>query len=70
MFVNPLKTKLSFDLTLGSPGGGGGEAGGGQGGGRVVPAALYTAASGARFVKWCGLLINVDNLEVQGDYTR
>lgn len=36
----------------------------------LVPASLHRAASGAAFVKWCGLLINVASLEVQGDYTR
>lgn len=25
---------------------------------------------GSTFVKWCGLLINTDSLELQGDYTR
>ncbi|GAB4814869.1 hypothetical protein N2152v2_001915 [Parachlorella kessleri] len=58
--VNPHKTKLSFELSVGSstrpP--------------RLLPAALHRAASGAAFIKWCGLLVNVANLEVQGDYTR
>lgn len=36
----------------------------------LVPASLHRAASGAAFVKWCGLLIDVASLEVQGDYTR
>jgi hypothetical protein len=31
---------------------------------------LCCAADGATFVKWCGLLLNMFSLEVQGDYTR
>jgi hypothetical protein len=69
--VNPHKTKLSFDLAQGA---GGASAGTGLSSAgataAVVPATLHRAASGAAFVKWCGLLINIANLEVQGDYTR
>ncbi|KAL4423217.1 hypothetical protein ABPG77_000009 [Micractinium sp. CCAP 211/92] len=36
----------------------------------VVPATVWRSADGATFVKWCGLLINVATLELQGDYTR
>ena len=28
------------------------------------------AGDGSTFVKWCGLLINTQNLELQADYTR
>ena len=30
----------------------------------------YVAEDGSTFVKWCGLLINTSNLELQADYTR
>ena len=76
MFVNPSKTKLSFDLACRTETGAAACTSSGGGGAPaapaavVVPAALDRASSGAAFVKWCGLLINVDNLEVQGDYTR
>ncbi len=30
----------------------------------------YLAGDGSTFVKWCGLLINISNLELQADYTR
>ncbi len=36
----------------------------------VVPATVWRSADEATFVKWCGLLINVATLELQGDYTR
>lgn len=28
------------------------------------------AGDGATFIKWCGLLLNTETLELQGDYTR
>lgn len=31
---------------------------------------LASVGCGATFVKWCGLLLNTDTLELQGDYTR
>ena len=31
---------------------------------------MYTDGAGSTFVKWCGLLINTSNLELQADYTR
>lgn len=31
---------------------------------------LYKQANGRAFIKWCGLLINCSNLELQADYTR
>ena len=53
--MNPAKTKLSFDMRIG---------------GTVLPRNIYTAEDGQEFLKWCGLLINVRTLELQGDYTR
>lgn len=54
--VNPAKTKLSFPLPL---------ADGGH-----LPPLVFETPTGAQFIKWCGLLVNVHNLEIQGDYTR
>ena len=31
---------------------------------------VYQDGAGSCFVKWCGLLINTSNLELQADYTR
>ena len=31
---------------------------------------VYRDGAGSCFVKWCGLLINTCNLELQADYTR
>ena len=31
---------------------------------------VYQDGAGSCFVKWCGLLINTRNLELQADYTR
>ncbi len=53
--MNPAKTKLSFEMRVG---------------GSVLPRNTYTARDGQEFLKWCGLLINVRTLELQGDYTR
>jgi telomerase reverse transcriptase len=54
--VNPEKSKLSFPLTMGD--------------GRRVEPGWWDAGDGRRFIKWCGLLVNVESLEIQGDYTR
>ena len=53
--MNPAKTKLSFDMRVG---------------GEALPRNTYAARDGQEFLKWCGLLINVRTLELQGDYTR
>ena len=64
--INPAKTRLNFPLgsppspqgsSLGTP---------------PVPLGgnLWIAGDGASFVKWCGLLVNAQSLEVQADYTR
>ena len=36
----------------------------------MVQKGAYLAGDGSTFVKWCGLLINTQNLELQADYTR
>ena len=55
MQMNPAKTKLSFEMNMG---------------GSVLPRNIHTAKDGQEFLNWCGLLINVHTLELQGDYTR
>ena len=54
--INPEKTKLSFPLPLPD--------------GQEAAPRTVRVENGAEFVQWCGLLINVDTLEVQADYTR
>ena len=72
--VNPDKTKLSFQLTLSASGAGNGGAGAAgvpaEFGISVIQPSVYTSGDGSQFVKWCGLLLNVESLEIQGDYTR
>lgn len=53
--MNPAKTKVSFDMRIGDG---------------ILPRNTYTAKDGQEFLKWCGLLINVNTLELQGDYIR
>ena len=48
--VNATKTRLSFDMVVG---------------GAVLPRNEYVTPNGARFIKWCGLLINDATLNVQ-----
>lgn len=52
--VNPAKTKANFHVQ-----GAGGEGCGAWG------QNLYVGADGARWVRWCGLMVNVRTLEVQ-----
>lgn len=40
------------------------------GGSSPVPASVYIDASGQRFMRWCGLLMACDTLELQADYSR
>ncbi len=72
--VNPAKTKLSFQLkiknTADGEGGGSGASGGVQVNVRVIEPSVYTSSEGSTFVKWCGLLLNTNTLELMGDYTR
>ena len=53
--TNPAKTQLSFALEHASI---------------KLARHLHLAAEGSEWVKWCGLLVNVTNLEIQADYTR
>lgn len=50
MSVNVSKTRLSFDMSIG---------------GEAVPRHQYMAPNGEAFIKWCGLLINSNTLNVQ-----
>ena len=53
--MNPVKTKVSFDMSTG---------------GQALPRNTYVARNGQEYLKWCGLLVNVRTLELQADYTR
>ena len=53
--ANRKKTAVSFPMEMG---------------GEVVEGCAYSEGDGARFMKWAGLLINLDTMEVQADYTR
>ncbi|KAH7621700.1 putative Telomerase reverse transcriptase [Nannochloris sp. 'desiccata'] len=74
--VNPDKTKLSFQLKIKNTRCGGSDITGGGGGGMnaalnaVVEPSVYTSSDGSTYVKWCGLLLNTNTLEIMGDYTR
>ena len=64
--INPAKTRLNFPL--GSPPS---PQGSSLGTPPVPPGGnLWVAGDSASFVKWCGLLVNAQSLEVQADYTR
>ena len=65
--INPDKTKLSFPLIVPSSSGAGNDAQAHAT--RTISPDLFISGGG-RFIKWCGLLLNVDSLEIQGDYTR
>ncbi len=39
-------------------------------GGSPVQASVYVDGGGKRFMRWCGLLLACDTLEVQADYSR
>ncbi|KAL3137379.1 hypothetical protein ABBQ32_006906 [Trebouxia sp. C0010 RCD-2024] len=54
--VNPSKTRLSFQMVTSS--------------GASLQKGVYRDGAGSSFIKWCGLLINTSNLELQADYTR
>ena len=75
IFINPSKTKLSFPLRLPATtttGTGTGTAAITANKNTTVVAGpdVFVSGDGSRFVKWCGLLINADTLEIQADYTR
>ena len=50
MSINISKTRLSFDMGIG---------------GKAGPRNEYVEPSGAAFIKWCGLLLNTETLNVQ-----
>lgn len=53
--ANRLKTAVSFDAILG---------------GSTLNMNVYRTQDGACYIRWSGLLINCNTLEVQADYTR
>ena len=53
--VSVAKTCLNFDAWVA---------------GKRLPRNEHAAPCGARYVRWCGLLLNSDTLELQADYTR
>ena len=55
--VNPLKTQTTVPLEYPRIG-------------LSIQPDLVTEADGTRFIKWCGLLIDVQTLELRADYTR
>ncbi len=55
--VNPLKTQTTVPLEYPHLG-------------LSIQPDLVTEADGTRFIKWCGLLIDVQTLELRADYTR
>lgn len=57
IIVNPLKTQTTVPLEYPRIG-------------LSIQPDLVTEADGARFIKWCGLLIDVRTLELRADYTR
>ena len=54
--INPSKTRLSFRMQTPE--------------GLCLPAATFRDGAGCSFMKWCGLLVNCQTLELQADYTR
>ena len=54
--VNPAKTRLNFDML--APNGG------------HLARNVWHDGTGRAFIKWCGLLLNEQTLELQADYTR
>lgn len=55
--VNPSKTQTTFPL-LHIPNVG------------IVKQNIYQEADGTCYIKWCGLLVNIQTLELRADYTR
>ena len=54
--INPSKTRLSFPMQTPD--------------GLCLPATTFRDGAGRSFMKWCGLLVNCQTLELQADYTR
>lgn len=57
VLVNPRKTQVSFEMSIDSMEG------------HLKPS-FYIETDGSRFMRWCGLLIDVDRLQLRADYTR
>jgi telomerase reverse transcriptase len=55
--VNPSKTQITFPI-LDIPNIG------------VLRQNIYEEADGTRYIKWCGLLVDIQTLELRADYTR
>jgi len=55
--VNPKKTQVSFKVDTNSDIG------------SIVPS-MFVEEDGSKFIKWCGLLVNTQSLELRADYTR
>eukprot|EP00890_Picochlorum_soloecismus_P001725 jgi/Picsp_1/2553/NSC_00784-R1_telomerase reverse transcriptase len=55
--VNPKKTQVSFKVDTNSDIG------------SIAPS-MFVEGDGSKFIKWCGLLVNTQNLELRADYTR
>ncbi|KAH7442634.1 hypothetical protein KP509_03G097100 [Ceratopteris richardii] len=53
--ANRLKTAVSFDAKIGDA---------------IINMNVYRTQDGACFIRWSGLLINCNTLEIQADYTR
>ncbi|GAX76318.1 hypothetical protein CEUSTIGMA_g3764.t1 [Chlamydomonas eustigma] len=80
--INPLKTKLNFDMELERPladcasdGQLNGQLNGNRNPrdtGRILhlKSNTWQDGHGSHFIRWCGLLLNAETLEVQADYTR
>jgi telomerase reverse transcriptase len=56
--VNPSKTQTTCPLETS------------RADGALIKPDLVTEEDGAQFIKWCGLLIDVETLELRADYTR
>eukprot|EP00798_Chlamydomonas_sp_ICE-L_P023532 gene23532-9055_t len=54
--INKNKTQLNFEVVVD--------------GCALHPDKMWHSADGAAFIKWCGLLLNSQTLEIQADYTR
>ena len=55
--VNPKKTQVSFKIDTKSEIG-------------SISPSMFVEGDGSKFIKWCGLLVNTQNLELRADYTR
>jgi hypothetical protein len=67
--VNPAKTMCNFECTV-LPGGSGGDNDPSSSASPALPRSVWKAPDGREYVKWCGLLIDAETLEVCADYTR